>query len=89
MFVPIAIVDGIRKRWLWTRVNDVVRETLFSRVYRSCKEWKGWMGQNDFSERIELVRQIVVMTIENLWPPGRCPEGAAYSQEMATSGFSS
>ena len=41
MFVPMAIVAGFGKGWVWTRVNDVVRETLFSRVYRACKEWKG------------------------------------------------
>ncbi|HEU5246127.1 MAG TPA: hypothetical protein VFU09_03460 [Candidatus Udaeobacter sp.] len=32
---------GFGKDWEWTKVKDVIRETLFSQVYRACKEWKG------------------------------------------------
>ena len=32
---------GFGKGWEWTRVKDIIRETLFSRIYRACREWKG------------------------------------------------
>jgi len=39
---------GFGKGWEWTKLKDVIRETLFSKVYRACKEWKGWTGRGEF-----------------------------------------
>ena len=46
------------KRWrLWaafgegwepTKVKDLIKESLFSTVYRACKEWQGWTGKGQF-----------------------------------------
>ena len=54
------------KRWrLWaafgegwepTKVKDLIKESLFSTVYRACKEWQGWIGRGDFFERLDFVR---------------------------------
>jgi hypothetical protein len=60
-------------------VKDVIRETLFSRVYQACKEWKGWTGRRGFFDRMALVRQMIVLTIENGWAVGFGPCGKAYS----------
>jgi len=67
MPIPLAAVGRIRQRLEWTRVKDIVRETLFSRVYQACKEWKGWVGRGQFVERMDLVRRMVILTIENGW----------------------
>ena len=71
---------GFGKGWEWTRVKDVVRETLFSRVYRACREWKGWMGRSEFFERMDFVRNMMTLTIERSWLPGRGPGGRPYSE---------
>ena len=52
------------KRWrLWaafgegwepTKVKDLIKESLFSTVYRACKEWQGWTGKGHFLERLDL-----------------------------------
>jgi hypothetical protein len=70
---------GFGKAWEWTKVKDVLRETLFSRVYRACKEWKGWTGRGEFFERMELAREIMFLSIEHGWEPGKGPDGVAYS----------
>src|SRR5438132_3427663 len=62
---------GFGKAWRWTQVKDIVRETLFSRVYGACKECKGWTGRREFFERMDLVRRMIVLTIEEGWMPGR------------------
>jgi hypothetical protein len=61
---------GFGKGWQWTKVNDVIRETLFSRVYRECKAWKGWSGRQNFFERMEFVRRVLMLTIERNWAIG-------------------
>src|SRR5205085_261178 len=70
---------GFGKGWEWTKVKDVIRETLFSKTYRACKEWKGWTGRGNFFERMELVRRIMIATIENSWTVGLGPSGRSYS----------
>jgi hypothetical protein len=70
---------GFGKGWEWTKVKDIIRETLFSRVYQACKEWKGWEGRNGFFERMNFVRRLMILTIENTWTPGRGPAGMEYS----------
>jgi hypothetical protein len=69
---------GFGKNWEWTKVKDVIRETLFSRVYQACKEWKGWTGRGQFFERIELVRRMMISTIEYGWSVGWGPGGLPY-----------
>jgi hypothetical protein len=69
---------GFGKNWEWTRVKDVVPETLFSRIYRACKEWKGWTGRSDFFGRMRIVRQMMIETIENGWEIGYGPAGLPY-----------
>jgi hypothetical protein len=69
---------GFGKGWEWTRVKDVIRETLFSQVYQACKEWKGWTGRERFFERMELVRRMMILTIENGWPIGKEPGGQVF-----------
>ena len=70
---------GFGKRWEWTKVKDLIRETLFSRIYRACKEWKNWQGREGFFERMDLVRRNMVLTIENGWTAGYGPDGNPYS----------
>jgi hypothetical protein len=61
-------------------VKDVISETLFSRVYRACKEWNNWTGRGQFLDRMDLVRQIMTLTIEHGWPVGFGPGGAPYGK---------
>jgi len=61
---------GFGKGWDCTKVKDIIRETLFSQVYRACKEWKNWSGRGDFFDRMELVRRMMILTIEQGWTIG-------------------
>ncbi len=61
---------GFGQGWDWTRVKDVMKETLFSNVYRACKEWKMWSGRTGCFDRMELVRLMTMLTIENGWSVG-------------------
>jgi hypothetical protein len=70
---------GFGAGWEWTKVKDVMRETLFSTIYRACKEWKQWQGRNRFVERMDLVRQMMFLTVENGWVLGRGPRGLPYA----------
>ena len=74
--------------WLWaafgegwepTKVKDLIKESLFSTVYRACKEWKGWTGKGHFLEWLDLVRRMVFMTIERSWTAGLGPADKSYS----------
>jgi len=67
------------KGWEWTRVKDVIFDSLFSRTYRAVKDWLGWTGNHDFFGRMRFVRQVVVATIENDWPDVCGPGGKPYS----------
>ncbi len=71
---------GFGRGWDWTKVKDVIRETLLSRVYRACKEWKGWTGRDEFLERMEFARGIMIATIENGWEVGRGPNDLPYCE---------
>ena len=71
---------GFGSGWEWTKVTDVTRDTLFSRIYRTCKEWKGWTGKGEFFERMALVRRMMIMTIENGWETGCGPAGLPYAR---------
>lgn len=69
---------GFGKSWEWTKVKDIVRETLFSQIYRACKEWQGWSGRKGFFERMDLVRQMMILTIEQGWVIGLGPNAKRY-----------
>jgi hypothetical protein len=71
---------GFGVGWEWTKVKDVIRETLFSRIYHACKEWKGWRGRKGFFERMDLVRRMMILTIEHGWTVGRGPGGVAFEE---------
>ena len=76
------------KRWrLWaafgegwepTKVKDLIKESLFSTVYRACKEWQGWTGKGHFLERLDFARRMVFMTIEQGWKAGLGPSDKPY-----------
>jgi hypothetical protein len=75
------------KRWrLWaafgdwdaTKVKDVLKNTLFSKIYQACKEWQEWTGRGEFYERMGFVRRIFFLTIENGWRPGLGPKDKPY-----------
>jgi hypothetical protein len=70
---------GFGKGWEWTKVKDVIRQTLFSTIYRACKEWQRWQGRGRFFERMRLVRQMLFLTIEHGWPVGCGPVGLPYA----------
>jgi hypothetical protein len=79
---------GFGSGWEWTKVKDVICETLFSRIYQACKEWKGWTGRGRFFERMEFVRRVMILTIESSWSPGFGPEGLSYAAARAIRYFS-
>jgi hypothetical protein len=70
---------GFGKGWEWTKVRDVLRETMFSKIYRACKEWQNWSGRKHFFERMDLVRRMMILTIEKGWETGLGPSGKPYS----------
>ena len=70
---------GFGGSWEWTKVKDVIRETLFSQIYRACKDWQGWVGRGRFYDRMDLVRRLMITTIEEGWKVGRGPYGKHYS----------
>ena len=69
---------GFGKGWEWTKVKDLIRDTLFSKIYQACKDWKGWTGRDGFFERMDLVRRIMILTVENRWEVGFCPDRIPY-----------
>jgi hypothetical protein len=70
---------GFGKGWEWTKVKNVIKETLFSKIYRACKEWKGWTGRGNFFERMDLVRRMMILTIERGWKAGFGADDLGYS----------
>ena len=64
--------------WKPTNVKDVTKNTLFSKIYRSCNEWQGREGRGDFLERMAFVRRLLFMTIENGWAAGLGPPDKPY-----------
>lgn len=70
---------GFGKGWEWTRIKDVLRETVFSRIYRACRDWKSWTGRDQFFERMHFVRQVLSKTIEQGWEIGLGPHKEHYS----------
>jgi hypothetical protein len=69
---------GFGANWEWTKVKDVISDSLFSRIYRACKDWQGWTGKGKFFERMVLVRKLLIKTIEEGWEIGVGPNGKPY-----------
>jgi hypothetical protein len=69
---------GFGKGWEWTKVKDVIRESLFSRVYRARKELRGWAGKEDFVARMDATRRIMLMAIERGWETGLGPNATLH-----------
>jgi len=65
--------------WEPTKVKDLIKDSLFSAVYRACKEWQGWNGKGHFLERLDFARRMVFMTIEQGWKAGLGPSEKPYS----------
>jgi hypothetical protein len=72
--------------WEWTKVKDVVFDSLFCRVYRACKEAFSWTGNKNFRDRMRLVQWIEVRTVTEGWDAGYGPNGKPFrscnSQEL-------
>ncbi len=64
--------------WEWTKVKDVVFESLFCKIYRACKEWHGWTGNAHFFDRLRFVHWLEQRTIEEGWADGLGPEGKPF-----------
>src|SRR6266576_7048270 len=71
---------GFGKGWEWTKVKDVIRETLLSRIYQACKRMERVEGRDRFFDRMDLVRHIMILTIENGWRVGSGPQGLPYGE---------
>ncbi len=80
---------GFGQAWEWTKVKDVIKETLFSRVYRACGEWQGWSGRNGFFDRIDFARRVVIASIEGGWQAGQGPNGVGYAESLDPLTFAS
>jgi len=64
--------------WEWTKVKDVIFDSPFSRIYRACKAWLNWTGNNHFIDRFRFVANLELQTIMNGWEPGLGPDGIPY-----------
>ena len=77
--------------WEWTKVKDVVSDSLFCRIYRSCKEWLGWTGNKNFLDRFRFVHLMEIRTISEGWEGGAGPGGKPYwmcsHQELFSDGL--
>jgi hypothetical protein len=66
--------------WKWTKVKDVFFDCAFTRIYRACKAWLGWQGNDDFFGRMRFVSEMDVRTIVEGWEPGCGPGGKPYAE---------
>jgi len=64
--------------WDWTRVKDVVFESLFCGIYRACKEAFFWTGNKNFPDRMRLVQRLEIRTITESWKDGLRPNDKPY-----------
>jgi hypothetical protein len=59
--------------WDWTKVKDVVFDSLFCRIYRACREALSWTGNKNFRDRMRLVQWLEIRTITEGWKEGLGP----------------
>jgi hypothetical protein len=76
--------------WDWTKVKDVVFDSLFCRIYRACKEAFSWTGNKNFRDRMRLVQWLEIRTIAEGWKeclgPGDKPYWMCCSGELLGDG---
>jgi hypothetical protein len=65
--------------WEWTKVKDVVFDSLFCKIYQGCKESFTWRGNHAFFERLRVVHWLETRTIAEGWEAGRGPGGKPFS----------
>ncbi len=66
------------KGWEPAKVKDMVKETLFGEIYRACQDWMEWKGRGKFYQRMDTVRHLMILTIQNGWKPGYGPGDKPY-----------
>jgi len=64
--------------WDWTRVKDLLSQSRFATIYRACKEWLRWTGNQGFFERMEFVAFLEMRSAIEGWGDGRGPGGKPY-----------
>ena len=64
--------------WDWTKVKDVVFDSLFCRIYRACREAFSWIGNKNFRDRMRLVQWLEIRTITHGWAEGLGPSDKPY-----------
>ncbi len=64
--------------WDWTKVKDVVFDSLFCRIYRACREAFSWTGNKNFRDRLRLVQWLEIRTISEGWKEGLGPGDKPY-----------
>ena len=69
---------AVGTEWTPTRVKDVERISMATKVYAACRAALGWEGRKWFRERMEMVRRLVNLTIEGGWEAGLGPRGKGY-----------
>ena len=65
-------------QWEWTRVKDVIFESMFSRLYRACSVAFNWKGNKHFFDRMRLVFALEMRTISEGWDVGKGPLGKPF-----------
>jgi len=65
------------KKWEWTKVSDLERDSAFARVYRHFSDFFGWEGNRGFSKRSELVAQAIQRQISEA---GKLRQGAIFRE---------
>jgi len=70
--------DSFGEGWNPTKVKDVEKQSMLSKIYRACKEWQGWEGKGNFFTRMDFTRRMLFFTIENGWQPGLGPNDKPY-----------
>lgn len=66
--------------WEWTKVKDVFFDCPFTRIYRACKLWLGWKGNEGYRERLQTVGVLELRSLLHGWEPGVGPGGKPYAE---------
>jgi len=70
---------GFGKSWEWSKVSNLVADSLFSSIYRGLAKALQWEGNKGFKGRMALVEMMAEVTITEGWKPGFGPDGEPYS----------
>jgi len=77
--VSVATLGRIRDGLGMDEGEGCRSRNAIQRRLPACKEWKQWEGRGKFFERMDLVRRMMILTIEYGWKVGFGPSGKAYS----------